>query len=216
MSGRSSDRIECPIATNSRSCACSCGSPAAAGPRRAMQACLPVAQPGLTLRWRCRRLRRRCRRRRAQTHTRPRCADAWLPAAGARRRESSRSATAPGARRPHRRGRAARATETPPHSSSRANRTSMRDLVAGIVAFALLVAAASLATTLQTYRRRRRQRPGRRAAHGRTVDRRAAQRRRPHALLGRRGALLLRRPHRSTRIGSPPCACSSTARRSRR
>jgi hypothetical protein len=32
----------------------------------------------------------------------------------------------------------------------------MQDLVAGIVAFMLLVAAASLATTLQTYRRRRR------------------------------------------------------------
>jgi hypothetical protein len=45
----------------------------------------------------------------------------------------------------------------------------MRDLVAGIVAFILLVAAASLATTLQTYRRRRRRAREDEQAHGRTV-----------------------------------------------
>lgn len=45
----------------------------------------------------------------------------------------------------------------------------MRDLLAGIVALVLLVAAASLGTTLQFYRRRRRRTRERERAHGRTV-----------------------------------------------
>jgi len=45
----------------------------------------------------------------------------------------------------------------------------MRDLAAAIVAISLLVIAASLATTLQTYRRRRRQARERENAAGRTV-----------------------------------------------
>jgi len=45
----------------------------------------------------------------------------------------------------------------------------MRDLVAGIVAFILLVAAASLATTLQTYRRRRRHARDAEREQGRSV-----------------------------------------------
>lgn len=45
----------------------------------------------------------------------------------------------------------------------------MRDVFAGIVAFALLVAAASLATTLQFYRRRRQRARDSELAHGRRV-----------------------------------------------
>jgi hypothetical protein len=45
----------------------------------------------------------------------------------------------------------------------------MRDLVAGIVAFALLVAAASLATTLHYYRRRRQRAREDERAQGRTI-----------------------------------------------
>ena len=45
----------------------------------------------------------------------------------------------------------------------------MRDIVAGIIAFALLVAAASLATTLQYYRKRRQKTREREVERGRTV-----------------------------------------------
>ena len=45
----------------------------------------------------------------------------------------------------------------------------MRDFVAGIVAFALLVTAASLATTLKYYRRRRRRTRDLEQQRGRTV-----------------------------------------------
>ena len=45
----------------------------------------------------------------------------------------------------------------------------MRDLVAGIVAFALLVAAASLATTLTYFRRRRQRQRASEQSHGRSV-----------------------------------------------
>jgi len=45
----------------------------------------------------------------------------------------------------------------------------MRDIVAGIIALALLVAAASLATTLQYYRKRRQRTREQEVAKGRTV-----------------------------------------------
>ena len=70
----------------------------------------------------------------------------------------------------------------------------MRDLIAGVIAVALLLVAASLATTLQFYRRRRQRTRDAEGALGRTDRRGDSRRRRPRALQRRREAVLLRRP----------------------
>ena len=81
----------------------------------------------------------------------------------------------------------------------------MRDLVAGVLAVALLVVAApAWRTTLQMFRKRRRQRPRERADARPHDRRRNSRRRRPGALHRRRRAVSTTATARSTRTGSPP------------
>src|SRR4029077_1567621 len=119
-----------------------------------------------------------CRPRSAQMHTAPRRAAAWPPAAATTPRENSRSAIAPGSRTRRTRARPRQTSEAPPHSTvgpsfgthtGLAREQLMRDILAGVVAFALLVIAASLATTLKYYRLRRQRTMDGERALGRTV-----------------------------------------------
>src|SRR5438552_16816475 len=101
---------------------------------------------------------------------RPRVA-ASARAAATTPRGSSRRATAPASRTPHTRAQSDR--EAPPHSSVSATSARriglMRDVIAALVALALLLVAASLATTLRAYRRRRQRTHESEVALGRAI-----------------------------------------------